>query len=79
MKIFQQNKGYKHFRKSAKINPPSKSQASFRSKTTDRDVSDVLNLMKAMISEYLLLFSDNFEISIVQSPKIKIFALKKLF
>ena len=72
MKILQQNKGDMRFGKSAKINPPSKSQASFRSKTTDLDVSDVLDLMKAMISEYVLLFCDNFQMFIVQSPKIEI-------
>ena len=36
-------------------------QASFRSKTTDLNVSHVLNLMEAMMSEHLSLFHDNFQ------------------
>ena len=78
MRTLQHNKDDMRSWKSAKVNPPSKSQASFRSKTTDLDVSDVLNLMKAMISEHNLLFCNNFQMFIVHSPKIKIRSGKTL-
>ena len=75
-KISQHSKVDVQSRKSSKINPPSQSEASFRSKTTDLNVSDVLNLMKAMISKHLLSFFDNFQMFIFQPPKIEILLWK---
>ena len=72
MKILQHDQGDMRSSKYAKGNPPSWSKASFRSKTTDLDISDVQNLMKAMISEHFILFCNYFQIFIGHSPKMKI-------
>ena len=68
-KISQHSKADMQSRKSLKIISPNKNQASFRFKTTNRNVWHVLNLMKAMMSEQLSLFYHNFQMFIFKSPK----------
>ena len=76
IKISQCIKVNMQTQKSSIMNPPSKSQASFRSRSTDLNVSDVLNLMKAVISKHSLLFLQNLEIFICQPPKTEILLRK---
>ena len=65
--------------KNTKINSPCKTQVSFRSQTTDLNVSNMLILMKAMISKHFQLICNNFQIFIVHPPKIKISLWKIAF